>query len=134
MDKLVQAAVQKTEEENFDLSDSEYFGVWVDDSVEPFLVVPETPMDDVSDPETPIDDVNNPESPMADLYDPMVVPDTPDRGIAMTLSFSRKRKGNGDKVESSKRGKVSNDDVFEMLKGYVPSLERHMMGDSSDSE
>ncbi|KNA23722.1 hypothetical protein SOVF_022610 [Spinacia oleracea] len=86
---------------------------------------------------------------MADLYDPMVVPDTPDRGIAMTLSFSRKRKGNGDKVESSKskgngdgkdkvesskRGKVSNDDVFEMLKGYVPSLERHMMGDSSDSE
>ncbi|XP_056683426.1 uncharacterized protein [Spinacia oleracea] len=126
-------------------------GVWVDDSVEPFSVVPETPMDDLFDPETPKAYVFDPmaivrESPSPSAYyseefGEWVIPDTPDREIVSTSTLSRKRKGDGkgntdgkDKVKSHKRGKVSTDDVFEMLKGYVPSLERNMMGNSSDSE
>lgn len=86
---MVQGPVQKNEEENFDLSDSEYFEVWVDDFVEPFPVIPETPMDDLFDPETPItylfdpmDVVREPpiESPSAyysEEFGDWVVPDTP---------------------------------------------------------
>ena len=45
-----------------------------------------------------------------------------------------KNSGKGKLKSRKRKGNVSKEDIFQMLKGYVPIIERHMMGDSSGSE